>query len=308
MKHVFAVILLLFMYAAAKAQPDPLNYYVVLKDSSDFACKIPYRKQGQIIKAVKLDSTEAYIGWGRISTIYLVTDDGRKLDENTIAGTELEKIKKRERAIIKKRNWVGCFMVLFKGDTLYGKSDPEKDYSITGSYNEWSKEYWFVNEIEIESDGRGDQAYKLAQVKEIEIADSVGVIKYFNVKGDMYKVVVDGDVKLLSRRKLPNAAKSFFVPPVFPTSDAIENGSFAWGPTGGYVMGTETRKFFLYKSGAMYELKTQTGFVRVTDDFAEDCETIFEGCPAVIARINAQKGRNVNLKSITEEYNVCIKQ
>lgn len=306
MKHVFAVLLLLFTYAAIKAQPDPLNYYVVLKDSTAFSCKIPYRKQGQIIKAVKPDSTEAYIGWGSINTIYLVKSDNSKLDESAVPVSELKKIKQAEESIIERKTWKPCFIVLFRGDTLYGIADPARDFSITGSYDEWSKEYWWVNEIRMRSNEGTDESFKLAQVKEIEMADSAGPVKYFNVKGDMYKVVADGGMKLLCRRKLPNALNALFSLPVWPGT--VTDGSFVWGPKGGYSMGTESRKFCLYKAGQLYELKTQTGFVRATDDFIEDCETIFEGCPAVIARITAQKGRNVNLKSVIEEYNLCLKQ
>lgn len=309
MKHVFAALLLFFTYAAIRAQPDPLNYYVVLKDSTAFNCKIPYRKQGQIIKAVKPDSTEAYIGWGNINTIYLIKNDSSKLDESAVSAAELKKIKQAEESIIERKTWKPCFIVLFRGDTLYGIADPARDFSITGSYDEWSKEYWGNNEIRIKGNDETDESYNLAQVKEIVFTDVNDVVKYFNVKGDMYKVVADGEVMLLRRHKLPTGAKDHFLNlPALPTAEAIADGSYAWGPTGGYKMGTEDRKFCLYKSGKLYELKTQTGFVRATDDFIEDCETLFEGCPAVITRITTQKGRNVNLKSVIEEYNLCTKQ
>lgn len=306
MKHVLLLLFVVLACYGAVAQADPLNYYVVLKDSTAFNCKIPYRKQGQIIKAVKPDSTEAYIVWARIDTIYLVRIDGSKVAENSVSGTELKKIRQSEELAIKKKTWVPCVVVLFSGDTIVGIADPGKDYGAVGSYNEWSKEYWWVNEISIETNENTIKTYRLAQVKEIELTDSAGVVKYFNVKGDMFKVIVDGTIKLLRRHKLPDARNALFSPPVLPAN--VADGSYTWGPTGGYVMGTESMKFFLYKSGQLYELKTQTGLARATDDFIEDCETLFEGCPVVIERIKALKGRNVNLKSVTEEYNVCIKQ
>ncbi|MES2621481.1 MAG: hypothetical protein V4615_11580 [Bacteroidota bacterium] len=288
------------------AQPDPLNYYVVLKDSTAFACKIPYQIPNKIIQVIKPDRSEENIVWSKINSIFVIDSSGNKTDIRYLSKSDLKALRKTETTKAEHSKWDSCFIVKQTGDTVYGKIKARTDYSSTGAYTIFSEDFWTSSSIKFLHPGEREELFSLAQIKELFLKNrSPGYQKYLCIDSSLYRVITDGNCKLVYNEEKGTSSGAMMM-------NAAGGGFTPIGAGAAY----DVQRYFIYYNDELTKMKTASvgsdNLIPIVFDgsamFKAKCRRIFSECPALLAEIENRTLRSNDLRQIVDRFNTCILQ
>lgn len=296
-KAIILSLLLVSMFAVA--QPDPLTYHVILKDSSAFNCRIPYQIPKKMIRVKKGDNSEQIILWENISSINIIDSSGHKVNINTISKSDIKALKKAENIKMEHQRWNNCFIVKQTADTIYGRVKGKADYSSSGDYSVWSADFWTDGTLQFSYADDTEEYFTPADIKEIYlIGRSLEYSKYISAENNLYRVITDGDCKLVY-----NEANNV---------NAAGIGANGLISTAG---GRNNQRFFIYYKGFLTLMRTEVDndnmipfHFNLSIGFKEKCREIFTECPSLVEQIENKTLRSVDLREIVKEFNKCIAQ
>jgi hypothetical protein len=188
---------LIVLFGLLKAQPDPLSYYVVLKNDSAFSCKVPYQVPNKMIRVKKKeDNQEEIILWRDIASISVV-DSGKKINLNNLSKKDLKTMREKEKTKTEHSKWVNCFLVMQNGDTVYGKIRDRVDFS-SYMFSLNADELWPTDSLRLLRADDQEIRFSVIDLRELNLEKaSPDYKKYLIVDGFPYRVIMDGKCKLL---------------------------------------------------------------------------------------------------------------
>jgi hypothetical protein len=181
----------------------------------------------------------------------------------------------------KHANWVGCFVVLMKGDTICGKIKGGVDYStVVGTFRD--------NKIVLAHNDDEEIKIPLSLVKEFDLPGEEAEYNKYIIyttpadevqtnKTKIYRVILAGECMLVL--------------------DEIERPGQA-GP------GVTAERYFVLYKNVLTKLHTED-FINVNTGFKKKCAEIFNECPTLVHKIEDKTYGPQDLRKIVAEFNQC---
>lgn len=287
---LYVIIFCLLGQMVIAQKSDPLSYYLVLKDSTSYYCKIPYSSPGKWMSA-KINGRDSMILWKYVKGLYVVNDDGEKTDVADISPISLNEMRIYAKDKNRWAKWNEAFVVKQNGDTILGriKPHPEGDYSVLldAGYKEMGRVTGlFDGRIVLIVDGEERDFFPVGLTELYIYNKPPDFSRYVFNNLNCLRVVVDGTCMLLYKKYVNYSIEE----------DAAEVYSILYKGEIVTVRTEHRGSSILWK-----DLNVDIGF-------KAHFTTLFADCPEIVSEIESGVLKSTDLVQIVERFNACIAQ